>query len=70
MLKSNICRQDNGDAGNILQTAMTVFSVVMNLFGGGSGGQGGGALDVIGNLLGGGGGSSSSSSQSTNKSNF
>ena len=56
-------RQDGGDVGSFIQTAMTVFSVVSSLFGS-SGGGGGGALDVIGSLLGGGGGGSTSPSQS------
>ena len=54
-------RQDGGDVGSFIQTAMTVFSVVSSLFGSNGGG---GALDVIGSLLGGGGGGSTSSSQS------
>ena len=57
-------RQDGGDVGSFIQTAMTVFSVVSSLFGSNGGGGGGGALDVIGSLLGGGGGGSTSSSQS------
>ena len=63
----HISRQNGGDVGSFIQTAMTVFSVVSSLFGSDAGGGGGGgALDVIGSLLGGGGGGSTSSSQSAN----
>ena len=62
----HIFRQNGGDVGSFIQTAMTVFSVVSSLFGSDAGSGGGGALDVIGSLLGGGGGSSTSSSQSAN----
>ena len=63
----SIFRQDGGDVGSFIQTAMTVFSVVSSLFGSGGGSGAGGALDVIGSLLGGGGGSSSSSQSANQK---
>ena len=72
MLESHqmsIFRQDGGDVGSFIQTAMTVFSVVSSLFGSdGGGGGAGGALDLIGSLLGG--GSSSSSQSASQKGNF
>jgi len=61
---NSIFRQGGDDVGSFIQTAVTVFSLVSNLFGGGSGG--GSPLDLIGSLIGGGGGSSGSSSSSSN----
>ena len=58
-------RQDGSDIGSFIQTAMSIASVVMNIFGGGD--ATGGALDLIGSLLGGSGDSPQSAGSKGNE---